>query len=146
LKKTMMDKNPGGRPPRKPTEKTREQVVALVSCGVRQDRVAAPRPVIAEVDWHPGELYPRVGLIFTNMAQLGENVVARYKKRGTLHDEPHGLKAGALSRHRADDLVSGLPNQTSEMSVCPSQFGSFSGRVRAIRKRSSCARSSSCPN
>jgi hypothetical protein len=55
--------------------------------------------------------------------------------RDTLHDEPHGLRVSALSRHRADDLVSGLPNQTSEKSVCPSQFGRFSGRVRAIRKR-----------
>jgi hypothetical protein len=30
--------------------------------------------------------------------------------RETLHDEPHGLRASALSRHRADDLVSGLPS------------------------------------
>jgi hypothetical protein len=43
---------------------------------------------------------------------------------------------GAPSRHPADDLESDLPNQTSEMSVCPSQFGRFSGPVRAIRKRS----------
>ena len=28
-----------------------------------------PRRVIAKVEWHPGELYPRVGFIVTNMAR-----------------------------------------------------------------------------
>jgi len=35
-----------------------------------------PRRVIAKVEWHPGELYPRVGFIVTNMARAAENVVA----------------------------------------------------------------------
>jgi hypothetical protein len=42
-----------------------------------------PRRVIAKVEWHPGELYPRVGFIVTNMAQPPENVVTFYNKRGT---------------------------------------------------------------
>jgi hypothetical protein len=42
-----------------------------------------PRRVIAKVEWHPGELYPRVGFIVTNMARPPENVVAFYNKRGT---------------------------------------------------------------
>jgi Transposase DDE domain group 1 len=42
-----------------------------------------PRRVVAKVEWHPGELYPRVGFIVTNMARLAENVVAFYNKRGT---------------------------------------------------------------
>lgn len=42
-----------------------------------------PRRVVAKVEWHPGELYPRVGFIVTNMARQGENVVAFYNKRGT---------------------------------------------------------------
>ncbi len=42
-----------------------------------------PRRVVAEVEWHPGELYPRVGFIITNMARPPENVVAFYNKRGT---------------------------------------------------------------
>jgi hypothetical protein len=28
------------------------------------------------VEWHPGELYPRVGFIITNMARPAENVAA----------------------------------------------------------------------
>jgi Transposase DDE domain group 1 len=42
-----------------------------------------PRRVAAKVEWHPGELYPRVGFIVTNMARPAENVVGFYNKRGT---------------------------------------------------------------
>jgi Transposase DDE domain group 1 len=44
---------------------------------------AKPRRVIAKVEWHPGELYPRVGFIVTNMSRPAERVVAFYNKRGT---------------------------------------------------------------
>src|SRR5262249_13868625 len=33
-----------------------------------------PRRVIAKVEWHPGELYPRVGFIVTNMSRQPERV------------------------------------------------------------------------
>ncbi len=39
--------------------------------------------MIAKVEWHPGELYPRVGFIVTNMSRPAENVVAFYNKRDT---------------------------------------------------------------
>ena len=42
-----------------------------------------PRRVVAKVEWHPGELYPRVGFIVTNMSRPAENVVAFYNKRGS---------------------------------------------------------------
>ena len=42
-----------------------------------------PRRVVAKVEWHPGELYPRVGFIVTNLARPAESVVAFYNKRGT---------------------------------------------------------------
>ncbi len=41
-----------------------------------------PRRVIAKVEWHPGDLYPRVGFLVTNMVRPAENVVAFYNKRG----------------------------------------------------------------
>ena len=41
------------------------------------------RRVVAKVEWHPGELYPRVGFIVTNIARPADNVVAFYNKRGT---------------------------------------------------------------
>jgi hypothetical protein len=42
-----------------------------------------PRRVVAKVEWHPGELYPRVGFIVTNLSRPPERVVAFYNKRGT---------------------------------------------------------------
>lgn len=42
-----------------------------------------PRRVVAKVEWHPGELYPRVGFIVTNLFRPVERVVAFYNKRGT---------------------------------------------------------------
>ena len=39
--------------------------------------------MIAKVEWHPGELVPRVGFIVTNMSRPAERVVAFYNKRGT---------------------------------------------------------------
>lgn len=44
---------------------------------------AMPRRVVAKVEWHPDELYPRVGFIVTNLYRPVERVVAFYNKRGT---------------------------------------------------------------
>jgi hypothetical protein len=38
---------------------------------------------VAKDEWHPGELYPRVGFIVTNLARSAEGVVAFYNHRGT---------------------------------------------------------------
>jgi hypothetical protein len=38
---------------------------------------------VAKVEWHPGELYPRVGFIVTNLVRPAERVVALYNQRGT---------------------------------------------------------------
>jgi len=42
-----------------------------------------PHRVVTKVEWHPGELYPRVGLIVTNLSRPAERVVAFYNRRGT---------------------------------------------------------------
>jgi hypothetical protein len=42
-----------------------------------------PRRVVAKVEWHPGELVPRVGFIVTNLSRPAERVVAFYNQRGT---------------------------------------------------------------
>ena len=41
------------------------------------------RRVVAKVEWHPGELYPRVGFIVTNLSRPAGRVVAFYNRRGT---------------------------------------------------------------
>ena len=38
---------------------------------------------MAKVEWHPGELCPRVGFIVTNLSRTAERVVAFYNQRGT---------------------------------------------------------------
>src|SRR3954454_11145761 len=42
-----------------------------------------PRHVVAKVEWRPGELYPHVGFIVTNLARSAEGIVAFYNRRGT---------------------------------------------------------------
>ena len=42
-----------------------------------------PRRVVAKVEWLPGELYPRVGFIVTNLSRPAERIVAFYNQRGT---------------------------------------------------------------
>ncbi len=42
-----------------------------------------PRRVVAKVEWHFGELFPRVGFIVTNLRNSSKNVVGFYNKRGT---------------------------------------------------------------
>ena len=41
------------------------------------------RRVVAKVEWHPGELYPHVGFIVTNLTRPAERVVMFYNHRGT---------------------------------------------------------------
>jgi len=58
---------------------------------------------VAKFEWHPGELYPRVGFIVTNLARPAERVVAFYNQRGTAEQ---WIKAGksALKWTRLSDL------------------------------------------
>ena len=42
-----------------------------------------PRRVVAKVEWHPGELCPRVGFIVTNLTRPAERIVTFYNHRGT---------------------------------------------------------------
>jgi hypothetical protein len=41
------------------------------------------RRVVAKVEWHQGELYPRVGFIVTNLTRPAERVSKFYNGRGT---------------------------------------------------------------
>ena len=39
--------------------------------------------MVAKLEWHAGELYPRVGFIVTNLPRSAERVVKFYNQRGT---------------------------------------------------------------
>jgi len=68
-------KRPVGRPPH-------EVRRYFASFTYRAQSWSKPRRVIAKVEWHAGELYPRVGFIVTNLARPAERVVAFYNERG----------------------------------------------------------------
>jgi hypothetical protein len=67
---------PVGRPPRKP-------VVLFHSFSYRAASWDMPRRVVARVEWHQGELFPRIGFIVTNMSFSPDAVVHFYNRRGT---------------------------------------------------------------
>jgi Transposase DDE domain group 1 len=69
-------KRPVGRPPH-------EVRRSFASFSYQAQSWNKPRRVVAKVEWHPGELYPRVGFIVTNLARPAERVVAFYNQRGT---------------------------------------------------------------
>jgi hypothetical protein len=71
-----LQRRPVGRPPH---EVRRHHA----SFSYRAGSWSKPRRVVAKVEWHPGELYPRVGFIVTNMTHPAERVVAFYNQRGT---------------------------------------------------------------
>jgi hypothetical protein len=60
-----------------------------------------PRRVVAKVEFHPGELFPRVGFIVTNRSLPNERVLAFYNDRGTaeqfIKEGKHALKWTRLS-------------------------------------------------
>jgi len=60
-----------------------------------------PRRVVAKVEWHPGELYPRVGFIVTNLLRSARKVVAFYNGCGTaeqwIKEGKHAVKWTRLS-------------------------------------------------
>jgi Transposase DDE domain group 1 len=77
-----------------------------------------PRRVVAKVEWHPGELYPRVGFIVTNMTRPAERVVAFYNKRGTCEQWIKEGK-GAISWYGGDHDKSPGDWSTRFHRLCP---------------------------
>ncbi len=50
------------------------------------------RRVVAKVEWHQGELFPRVGFIVTNLSRSDEGVVKFYNGRGTAEQWSSGSR------------------------------------------------------
>ena len=61
------------------------------------------RRVVAKVEWHKGELFPRVGFIVTNLSRSAKRVVRFYNQRGTaeqwIKEGKNALKWTRLSCH-----------------------------------------------
>lgn len=69
-------KRPVGRPPKHVQR-------FYASFSYRAGSWSRKRRVVAKVEWHPGELYPRVGFIVTNLGRPANRVVLFYNQRGT---------------------------------------------------------------
>jgi hypothetical protein len=67
---------PVGRPPNRPQ-------VFFASFTYQAQSWTKPRRVVATVEWHQAELYPRVGFIVTNLTRPAQRVVRFYNGRGT---------------------------------------------------------------
>jgi len=66
---------PVGRPPKKPR-------VFYHQFSYRAASWTKSRRVVAKVEWHQGELFPRVGFVVTNRSAKAKNVVRFYNRRG----------------------------------------------------------------
>ena len=90
-------KRPVGRPPRKP-------IVWHHDFKYQARSWDRPRRVVAKVEWHRGELFPRVGFIVTNLSAKPEGVVHFYNGRGTaeqwIKEGKYALNWTRLSCHR----------------------------------------------
>ncbi len=88
---------PVGRPPKRP-------VILYDDFWYRAESWDRARRVVAKVEWHQGELFPRVGFIVTNMTAAPEGVVRFYNGRGTaeqwIKEGKYALNWTRLSCHR----------------------------------------------
>jgi Transposase DDE domain group 1 len=67
---------PVGRPPKKP-------IIYYASFRDQASGWTRARRVVVKVEWHQGELWPRVGFIVTNLTRPNRRVVKFYNGRGT---------------------------------------------------------------
>ena len=87
---------PVGRPPKKPH-------VFYEDFPYQAATWSKPRRVVAKIEWHRGELFPRVGFIVTNLPGSPKSVVKFYNKRGTaeqwIKEGKYAIKWTRLSCH-----------------------------------------------
>ena len=87
---------PVGRPPKKPVVRYHNFMYQAGSW----DR---ERRVVAKVEWHQGELFPRVGFIVTNLPWRSKRVTRFYNQRGTaeqwIREGKNAVKWTKLSCH-----------------------------------------------
>jgi hypothetical protein len=98
-------KRPVGRPSHKPK-------VFYHSFRYQAGSWECARRVVAKVEWHAGELFPRVGFIVTNLKWRAKKVVRFYNRRGTaeqwIKEGKNAVKWTKLSCRRFKDNESRL--------------------------------------
>jgi hypothetical protein len=98
-------KRPVGRPSRKPK-------VFYHSFRYQAKSWECARRVVAKVEWHAGELFPRVGFIVTDLTWRSKRVVRFYNRRGTaeqwIKEGKNAVKWTKLSCRRFQDNAARL--------------------------------------
>jgi hypothetical protein len=97
---------PVGRPPH-------EVRRHYVNFGYQAKSWNKPRRVVAKVEWHPGELYPRVGFIVTNLAR---------PRRACCHLLQPARHGGAGRRRQRSSLDAGKATNSSASAQSPGCF------------------------
>jgi hypothetical protein len=90
---------PVGRPPKQPQR-------VYHSFEYRAESWDRARRVVAKIEWHQGELFPRVGFIVTNLTGSAKSVVNFYNQRGTaeqwIKEGKYAVRWTRLSCHSFD--------------------------------------------
>jgi hypothetical protein len=86
------------------------------------------RRVIAKIEWHPGELFPRVGFIVTNLPMEPDWVMGFYNQRGTA--EQHIKEGKCLSLDTA--VLPEVPRQRS--AAATARAGLQPGHLPALHR------------
>ena len=98
-------KRPVGRPSHKPKK-------FYASFRYRAGSWDRARRVVAKVEWHAGELFPRVGFLVTNLTWHSKKVVRFYNRRGTaeqwIKEGKNAVKWTKLSCRRFKDNAARL--------------------------------------
>ena len=89
----------------RPTEwQSREPIVSYHDFAYQAQTWHLPRRVVAKVEWHQGELFPRVGFIVTNLRYPPKGIVRFYNGRGTaeqwIKEGKYALNWTRLSCHK----------------------------------------------
>jgi hypothetical protein len=118
---------PVGRPPKKP-------IVSYASFRCQAAGWTRARRVVAKVEWHQGELHPRVGFIVTNLTRATKRVVKFYNGRGTAEQHIKGQERAPLDA----PVLPWLPAQrraapASRPCLQSREFPAYAGPARGCR-------------
>src|SRR5208283_2512877 len=73
-------KRPAGRPPKSGIQ------VRIIEFHYQAEKWIKPRRVVCKIEWHVGELFPRVGFIVTNSNLEAEQVIIIYNSRAEIEN------------------------------------------------------------
>jgi hypothetical protein len=82
-------KRPTGRPPKSGVQ------VKVIEFDYQAEKWNKPRRVVCKIEWHVGELFPRVGFIVTNSNVEADRVITVYNVFVTYSGRVNFRRAGA---------------------------------------------------